>query len=294
MRVFLSWSGDRSKAVAEFLRDWLKMLIQATEPWISLDIDKGDRWSRELSDRLEESRVGVICLTPENLTAPWILFEAGALAKTKGSSACTLLIGVKPADVQYPLAQFQHTLVERDDIRKLVHTINDAVASNGGTAVDKQALDSLFDMLWPKLEERLASVMAIPVPDSPPARNTEDMLDELLINTRAQDVRMHLMLELLHDLKAVGRRYGGDRDFWNRDLSAWALTEKQREELLTAQLEGRGTAYLAGVLGISEATVRRRIERGELPGPLTLASLASLLSGSPGKATAPGDSGGQE
>lgn len=265
MRVFLSWSGDRSKAVAEGLRDWLKMLIQASEPWISLDIEKGDRWSRELSDQLEASRVGVICLTPENLGAPWILFEAGALAKTKGSYACTLLIGVKAADVQYPLAQFQHTQAEREDIRKLAHTVNDALVNNGGSSVDKQALDILFDMLWPQLEARLAAVLATPAPNSPPARKAEDILEELLATSRAQDIRLQAVQEALTDLRAGAPRSLRQPTLPSIENLFDGLSEKEREELAIAQTEGRGIEYLASVLGLSPTTVRRRMDRGALP-----------------------------
>ena len=52
MKVFISWSGDRSKAVAEAIQEWVRMLIQSVEPWISIDIAKGKRWSSEISTRL--------------------------------------------------------------------------------------------------------------------------------------------------------------------------------------------------------------------------------------------------
>src|SRR4051812_34315853 len=88
MLVFLSWSGQRSKAVAEELERWLRQVIQTVEPWISTDIDKGLRWGPELSDRLEGSKIGIICLTKDNLDTRWILFEAGALSKTKDTYVC--------------------------------------------------------------------------------------------------------------------------------------------------------------------------------------------------------------
>src|SRR5688572_19220319 len=109
MEVFLSWSGERSKAVAETLSVWLGQVIQAVDPWISSDIEKGARWNPEIAARLEQSRVGIICLTKENLDAKWILFESGALSKTKDAYVCTLLLDIDPSDVEQPLGQFQHT-----------------------------------------------------------------------------------------------------------------------------------------------------------------------------------------
>lgn len=82
MKLFLSWSGEKSKATAELLKHWLKVVIQASSPWISTeDIDRGSIWFRELYDQLRDSNHGIICLTVENHKRDWILFEAGALSK---------------------------------------------------------------------------------------------------------------------------------------------------------------------------------------------------------------------
>jgi hypothetical protein len=83
MRVFISWSGKKSAAVADFIRAWLPMLVQSVEPWMSeSDIEPGKRWSNELAEQLSSTDVGIICLTRDNLGSAWMLFEAGALAKS--------------------------------------------------------------------------------------------------------------------------------------------------------------------------------------------------------------------
>ena len=44
MKVFISWSGTRSKALANALHKWLPMVLQYVEPWVSdSDIDAGER-----------------------------------------------------------------------------------------------------------------------------------------------------------------------------------------------------------------------------------------------------------
>jgi hypothetical protein len=87
LRIFLSWSKQRSGALANELRDWLPRVIQSLHPWMShSDIEKGSQWFLEVGRSLARSKIGIICLTPENIGNPWLLFEAGALSKGRKSN----------------------------------------------------------------------------------------------------------------------------------------------------------------------------------------------------------------
>lgn len=82
MKVFLSWSGDRSRVVADVLRNWLPSVLQAVRPYFSPeDIEKGSKWSLEISRELDASDYGILCVTTENVASPWMLFEAGRSLK---------------------------------------------------------------------------------------------------------------------------------------------------------------------------------------------------------------------
>jgi hypothetical protein len=73
MKVFLSWSGDLSHEVACTLRDWLPCVIQSLKPWVSSeDIEKGTRWSTDIAKELRDTAYGILCVTKENLGAPWV------------------------------------------------------------------------------------------------------------------------------------------------------------------------------------------------------------------------------
>src|SRR4051812_6219646 len=87
LKVFISWSGERSKAVAEALKEWLPVIFQDLDAWVSShDIKAGERWESEIGGQLETTDLGILCLTGDNLTAPWLLFEAGSLAKSVDKS----------------------------------------------------------------------------------------------------------------------------------------------------------------------------------------------------------------
>jgi len=184
MKVFLSWSGARSREVASLLSDWLCCVIQATRPWISSrDLDRGSLWFGEISDQLKENSVGIICLTNENKTRPWILFEAGALAKGLSTSrVCTFLIDLETKDIEDPLAQFNHTFPTRESMLGLVRTLNSTLGTSG---LDVRVLEQVFDTYWPQFEKGLASALARTEPSAPSKpRPQVDVMAEILENTR--------------------------------------------------------------------------------------------------------------
>jgi hypothetical protein len=194
MKVFLSWSGDVSREVAMVLREWLPSVLQSVDPYVSSeDIDKGARWATDIAKELEASSFGILCVTPENLDAPWLHFEAGALSKTVDKSRVSpFLIGVKRSEIQGPLLQFQSTLHEQEDVKKLVLSVN---AASGDGKLDEGRLVAIFDVWWPQLEDRLAGMeerARVLQPDHPGtdgARATDlsaGILEELLDLARTQ------------------------------------------------------------------------------------------------------------
>jgi hypothetical protein len=183
--VFISWSGRRSRWIAEAMRSWLPKVIQAARPWMSeREVQKGTRGLHEIARALEGIKVGVTCLTPENLGAPWILYEAGALSKALDDETrlCTYLLGgLHFQDVEPPLGMFQATRADKEDTRKLVRSINLAV---GSAPVPEADLDEIFDAMWPKLEEKLQA-MPPAEEDVDAKRSPEDMIAEILELSRA-------------------------------------------------------------------------------------------------------------
>ncbi len=160
MKVFLSWSGDTSHKVALILREWLPSVIQSIEPYVSSeDIDKGARWSTDIASELQDSTYGILCVTKENILAPWLMFEAGALSKTMEKSyVCPFLFDIKRAEVNGPALQFQSTIFEKEDIKKLLVSLNQAC--NQGQLTSEQ-LEKAFGVWFPSLEEQLKGLLEV-------------------------------------------------------------------------------------------------------------------------------------
>ncbi|MDD2906071.1 MAG: hypothetical protein PHW94_08880 [Sulfurimonas sp.] len=157
MKVFLSWSGEQSHKVAVVLRDWFPSVIQSLVPYVSSeDIDKGARWSTDIATELADSTFGILCVTRENLTAPWLTFEAGALSKTMDKSfVCPFLFNIKRSEVDGPILQFQSTIFDKEDIKKLLKTLNKAC---DGDKLTEERLDKAFEVWYPTLEEELKKI----------------------------------------------------------------------------------------------------------------------------------------
>lgn len=187
MKVLLSWSGERSRSVALALRTWLSDVNQALRPWMSAeDIGKGERWANDLARQLHETDVGIICVTPENMLSPWILFESGALSKALTNSlVCTYLVGLTPDKLSGPLSLFQATAATQDDTRRLVHTLNEALGADN--ARSHEQIDRSFNLWWPQLQSALAQIATIPQPQST-HRSDREILEEVLdaVRTAAQ------------------------------------------------------------------------------------------------------------
>lgn len=110
MKVFLSWSGEVSREVATVFSEWLPGVLQAIMPYFSPDVDKGARWAADIANELDTSDMGLLFLTKDNLEAPWIMFEAGALSKRlENSKVNPILLNIESTDLKGPLVQFQAT-----------------------------------------------------------------------------------------------------------------------------------------------------------------------------------------
>ena len=149
MKVFISQSKPRSLALAQTLESFIRKVVQGTEPWVSdSGIDKGARFTEAIRENLDQAVAGVVCLTSENLTEPWILWEAGALSTKVTDRVWTLLLDVDHTQVAAPLTGYNHTKADKDDVWKLIRSIHKTVIAAKEKTCSEGDLKELFDAFW--------------------------------------------------------------------------------------------------------------------------------------------------
>ena len=187
MKIFISWSGDRSKALAAALKDWLPTVLQYVQPWMSSsDINSGERWSSVIATQLQETNFGILCVTKENLEAPWLLFEAGALAKSmQEGRVIPLRLDVEPSEITGPLEQFHSEKADGEGVKKLLTSLN----SSWTTPIADDVLQNVFDPMWAVLQKKIEAIPASEAARKK-SRTQAEVLEDLVSNVRNMDIRL--------------------------------------------------------------------------------------------------------
>jgi hypothetical protein len=153
-RIFVSWSGERSRSAALGLKSLLlDVLGDSLDVFISAHMDPGVVWVQELGKELEGSDFGILCLTRDNVQSPWLLFEAGAIAKNFGAARVVPYL-IDNLVLTGPLSQFQHVGADHQGTLRLLESIN--ALRERPTPIDR--LRRSFDKWWADLEQTLANL----------------------------------------------------------------------------------------------------------------------------------------
>lgn len=181
--VFLSWSGDPSKGIAEALSFLISNVFQDVTPFVSSnDIEAGAHWFGRIAQELERTNFGIVCLTPTNLDKQWIHFEAGALAKQVSDRARVVpyLHGLSPSALTPPLSMFIGVKSDQQGTLKLLQSLNETRA----TPFEQDRLREVFEKWWPDFEKKMNNLPSVPQPTVVPLRSERDILEELLARTK--------------------------------------------------------------------------------------------------------------
>ena len=211
MKLFISWSGEFSRKVAERLSIWIQIIIQTVDVFYSPeDIEKGENWGNRLSEELEQSNFGIICLTPENVLAPWINFEAGALSKATDSRVSAVMLGISPSDIKGPLARLQNTACTREDFFRLFQSIN----NSSDKPLKPDVLKNAFDNSWERLMLDIDSIIKDYTSHTPAPEAETDKHEE-----RSSDN------EALQEILRIVRDLGNSRNAQNSNSAPVSVSK---------------------------------------------------------------------
>lgn len=189
MKIFVSWSGELSKKVAEKLKKWLPCILQSVEVFYSPeDIEKGENWDAKIAKELSDCHYGIICLSSENTSAPWINFEAGAIAKTLDSRVAALMINIKPSDIQGPLKRYQATKLDQNDMHHLLSDINNSTDN----PLSVEVFDTMFNAVWGNMYNEIKESIEEYIPENRGEKKdlkseSGDAIEEILQLVRKQN-----------------------------------------------------------------------------------------------------------
>lgn len=128
--------------------------------------------------------MGIICVTQENKYAPWLNFEAGAIAKGLSSNKVVpLLIDIKPTDISgSPLTQFQSKNLLKEDIYKLIIDINNSC----NRKIPNDKIDIIFNSMWVEFYKQIERIKSTQPTSSreKTKRSSEDIMEEVLLISR--------------------------------------------------------------------------------------------------------------
>jgi TIR domain len=185
VKVFISWSGEPSKSIARALSTWLPEVAQHVKPWMSdQHIKGGMRWNAEVAAALDASAFGIVCLTAANQHEPWLMFEAGALAKrlqNEPGQVVPLYIDLTSAEVTGPLDAFQGHQLDEEGMRGLVQDLMELRETPPDPA-------RLFKAMWPDLKSQVNEAKQRSPEPKTPRRTTGEMLEEIVERVRRLDL----------------------------------------------------------------------------------------------------------
>jgi hypothetical protein len=251
MKVFISWSGEAEREVAEALREAvIAVCAGRAEAFVSSqDIPKGDRGLNVIDAQLKATDYGLVVLSAANQLRPWINYEGGALAMSLDNPVATVLLDLIPSDVEGPLGPLQSTqFSDQADMLRLFTEI--AAAADKDLPTNNVAV--MFSNVWPTIQA------AWTPPDghepNEPRRDDSDMLAELVERVRGIEATQAAAL-------AEGSSYTSRMSFTRGgvrtqrpELLKVALREATDDKIVVKRLEKGRPGVLVVELAENEPT----------------------------------------
>lgn len=188
VKVFISWSGETSRKVANALRNWLPQVLQTVEPWLAAaDLKPGERVAESMTSNMASASAMILCVTRRNVGSSWVEFEADRAASL-GIPVVPICIDLPMSDLGGALLQYQTFTLDRDGTRRLTSALN----SVSGSPLNPSALSKLLDIWVPKLVEELKGIdqWNLFAADQGEPQTIRGLMERILAEVEALSVRI--------------------------------------------------------------------------------------------------------
>ena len=216
MLVFIAWSG-RGRALAEAVKDWIQDFNEDFQENIRVfvstqDVKSGDEWEKVVTWNLKRAEYGILCVTGDTMSAPWLNYEAGGLHISGAIHSDQnefsvpvvpiLFDSLKRGDLISPLSHFHSRVFEKSDLTAMFDDLNSVLrAHNRRTKEEISAWIARKYPLWCSrlLDTHLESLVR-------DAENTWFRYRDIVRDHQPMDFQRNAE-ELKRDMKAVGDLY---------------------------------------------------------------------------------------
>ena len=187
MLLFIGWSGRTSEKIAKSLKRWIENVNPNVASFVSFeDISLGTNWRETLYQALEDTNYGILCVTPDNRNAPWLVFETAQMElamrqhNPQGKPYIVpLLFCVESIDLPSLFSQYQSAKFNRDTMWRLVKETNGVCRKLYGVELSKvglvdddidmtyltqkklESLERRFDALYMNLESEVMEILKL-------------------------------------------------------------------------------------------------------------------------------------
>ena len=270
MLLFIGWSGETSKKIAESLKRWIENVNPNVVPFVSFeDISLGANWNSALSKALTDANYGVLCVTPDNMKAPWLLYETGLMEAAmrqhnpQGEPYITpLLFGVEHSgNLPSPLSHYQSAKFNRETMRRLVTQTNDVcrklygaelMKARAGDRIDEtflteNELAQNFDGLYGELETEITEILQTAGYLSPP--NVLAMPKQETTTPKPEESTENSSLTVLsQQMEDIYRQFGSYPEIARVYFEGRQILDQFRDESISQLEKGQDLVRFCNIL----------------------------------------------
>lgn len=154
-KIFISWSGEKSKQIASTFYDWFYNTFKIEAWFSSKNIKIGELWEPKIQEALQQSTKGIFFITKENVFAPWINFEAGAISKGNPENfVCIIRVDSNEIPKESPLFHYQNTAFNKEGICELLNNI-----LIDSPDYNEENFKKLFDTNWKEFYKKYLKII---------------------------------------------------------------------------------------------------------------------------------------